>query len=631
VSVIRDRQRFPYLFVHFIVTGLAVIIYSDGLSGTFLFDDYENLAALNSNGGVTSYKNFMSFVFGNDSGVLGRPLSMLSFLINDEAFPGDPSSYLYTNLMLHCLCGQLIFLFIYKLFVGMGHELNVAAKIAMLVSAWWLLSPINVSTTLYIIQRMTQLSSMFLLCGLIFYLNGRDELVNGKKGGLVNVFVGLYFFGGLSLLCKENGALIFVYAAACECGLCFQARKAPNKTVLALIAIPILILCLYFWGTWSQRISPYQNRDFDLYERLMSELRILVVYIKMIVYPAAGGMGLFHDDFQISKSFFQPVSTFLSLIFHVVIIVGAVLFRNRQPMLVFACIWFYGGHLLESTFLPLELFFEHRNYLPSVGVILLFVTLACLSRFSTLLSSLLVLLIITSAIITKQRAEIWGRPEWRSAVWAEEHPGSIRAQDMYVGHLLAAKEYEKAILHLNLMKKKWPNAFHLDLFSVLQQCSGNFETQTDIGALMLNPEESEYYGTMLPLLESLVDLHLHGECEGLGAADMHRILLGVNKMKFVSGTVRARANFMDAKLYVKEGGLNGAMAAMERSFKANNNPLVLHAQAELLGSAGLWGEALEYVEKAIELESGKRMFRRGNLKFYMKSRERIIQRMNSGR
>ena len=48
------------------------------------------------------------------------------------------------------------------------------------------------------------------------------------------------------------------------------------------------------------------------------------------------------------------------------IIIAAILFSRKQPLICFCIIFFFLNHLIEGTIIPLELFFEHRNYIPSM-------------------------------------------------------------------------------------------------------------------------------------------------------------------------------------------------------------------------------------------------------------------------
>src|SRR5690606_24439350 len=116
--------------------------------------------------------------------------------------------------------------------------------------------------------------------------------------------------------------------------------------------------------------------DFSLPERLLSESRILVEYLYKIVLPSLRGGGIYHDDFVVSRGWLTPWTTAPAVAFVLGLVVIGIASRRRWPVLSFALLWFFAGHALESTALPLELYFEHRNYLPVFGILFALATWA---------------------------------------------------------------------------------------------------------------------------------------------------------------------------------------------------------------------------------------------------------------
>src|SRR5690606_25192682 len=58
----------------------------------------------------------------------------------------------------------------------------------------------------------------------------------------------------------------------------------------------------------------FSRRDFSLYERLLTEARVVFYYIRLVFYPTLSDLSLYHDDFVISTSLLEPLSTSFSLI-----------------------------------------------------------------------------------------------------------------------------------------------------------------------------------------------------------------------------------------------------------------------------------------------------------------------------
>jgi len=627
----RQKELFAGLALYALLI-ITVLIYSVGLDGVYLLDDKLNLSALNVDGaGVHNWQTLLAYVFNNESGPSGRPLAMLSFLINDQAFPGDIASFRYTNVLIHCLCGISIFVLVERLFRHWDYSPERRWGMALLVSAWWLLAPINVSTTLYIVQRMTQLSTLFIIIGLIVFLIGKEKLRERSRFGWWLVVIGLYGFGALAVLSKESGAMIFIYALCIEYSLSHLRAESACRKLLILLYCPILLMVGYFCYRWGGIVGTYELRSFSLQERLLTESRVLCSYLYNTVFPSSAGMGLLQDDIQVSTGFFQPLTTFFSLAFHFSAIAIAWVYRRKYPVILLGVAWFYGGHLLESTFLPLELYFEHRNYLPSLGVLISIV--AVILHFcgnNKISNACFILLIAVCALLTYQRASIWGKPEWQITIWAKEHPDSIRAQSMYARHLIGLRKYGELKSHLLEQISKNPHVLHFKLIAVNQACHRRIPQIVSASDLMKYPAEEEYHGSLMAVLEYTTERFMSGECLDVSSSDMHRILSGIGQMKYSLYPARAKAEFLDAGVYIKERDLNGAMTALDRSAAFQQNSLVSLVQAELLMSAGLPKAALNHIERAILIEKSKLSFKRSNLPKIDRFKSKIIMALKEG-
>lgn len=603
---------------------LAVGIYWPGLPGSFLVDDNANLLALNHNGGVTSWDAVKQFVFTNTSGALGRPISMLSFLINDQYFPGDVSSYRFTNLMIHCLVGLALLVFTRNLLLKLGWSLVKSTQVSIFVMLWWLLLPINVSTTLYVIQRMTQLSTLFVLLGLICYLHGRDFLSGQFYRGLLWLFMGFAVFGGLAVFSKENGVLIFLYALACELLIGFARKKAPHWLMVVVIALPVVAMAVYFIISWSVSIDYYDYRDFTLQQRLLTETRIVAGYLLQGLFSITSGMGLMQDDIVLSESLLDPVSTLPSVAFHCSLLCSAWFFRYRQPLFIFAVAWFYGGHLLESTFIPLELYFEHRNYLPLAGV-LLAVTAWCwqVKSYRNVLRVGLALSLSHAALMTYQRASLWGNPSDLYRSWAYEHPKSLRAQTALAKIYLRQGFYQAGRQQLLNMRAYWPRAVHIDLALLSAQCYGNIQVAIEPRLVARAVPLSRYNSLMATELENIVEAQRRGVCPEMLDPVIHEILAGVEQVEEINTKVLANAAFWQAEIYIDQRNLNGAVTALDRSFSHYSDSVPLYMAANILSLAGLYDQALGYIERAIVFETSRSTPREKNISSYWEMKANI--------
>ncbi|OIQ86775.1 hypothetical protein GALL_313640 [mine drainage metagenome] len=425
---------------------LAFAAYWPGRHGAFLFDDYSNLATLGAYGPIDRAWKVVAFLTSGFAGPTGRPLALATFLLDARNWPAAPEAFKLTNIALHLLNGALLAGLLAALGRALGVERGRAATAAVLAAGLWLLDPFWVSTTLYVVQRMAMLATTFVIAGLWAYAHGRGLLQRGRRrAGYGWMSVALTLGTMLATLSKENGALLPLLAWVLEATV-FDRRGDARDTLgvgflrwrRVFIVLPALVLLGYLLrslpAVWE---GLKQGRDFTPGQRLLTEGRVLWTYLRDIWLPRAHDGGLFHDDFSLSHGLLEPVSTLFAWFGIIVLVAWAVVARRARTDWVVASAaaiaFFLAGHLIESTWLQLELVFEHRNYLPAI---LMFwpLSLALLRGARDRAGKLrwpvwfaLALLALFAAQTTR-RAETWGEPFQQALQWAHEHPRSPRAQ-----------------------------------------------------------------------------------------------------------------------------------------------------------------------------------------------------------
>jgi hypothetical protein len=415
---------------------LAFAIYWPGLSGDFFLDDYPHIV---QNKAIQiselSWEAFWTAANSTMSGPLGRPLALVSFGLNHYFTALDPFYFKLTNLLLHLCTGFGIFLLIRRLLTWSG--IAQAPSIALFTATLWLLHPLNVSTVLYVVQRMTGLAALFTIWGLLAYCRGRINLISGHFSGWNWILLG-GIAGGIGLFAKETAILMLGYLLAIELFI-FSFKMPTRRQELALQAAYILGIGLPLaWALATSLFAPswiesaYANRSFTLDQRLLTESRVLWDYLASTWFPNIQAMGLYHDGYKISHSLTEPPSTLATLLLQLALLASAWRLRKRIPLFAFAVCWFYAGHSAEATLLPLEIKYEHRNYLPMLGMLLLMTY--CIYLFTLRLknvrkvrSTVLTLLLLTFSGSTYVRATQFGDYWGFAEIEAQHHPESSRA------------------------------------------------------------------------------------------------------------------------------------------------------------------------------------------------------------
>lgn len=427
---------------------LAPMVFLPGVSGPWVFDDLTNIV-VNDYLKISSlsFKNLKQAAYSLQSGPLQRPIPMLSFALN-YYFTGsfnDTTAYKLTNIFIHSLNTLLVFwlasliILRYRQVKPTTQKISAtpAVWLALLLALMWATNPMGLTSILYVVQRMASLSATFVLMGIIGYFIGRLRISQGRKSGLPIILLSIPVFGTLGMLSKENAALLPVFILAIEITLFTgewpwkRLAELPASwrrilwvavTISGLVAIAIAVYV---------NIGPFSARPFSLYERVLTESRVLLFYILQILLPRLHRFGLQHDDIEISQSLLEPWTTLPSVIGIVILLALALITRKREPLISLGILWFFTGHLIESTIIPLEMVHEHRNYLAMFGPLLVIVGLIDSLIRNTGKRSLLVIpimLFIAYGGVSLLRASQWSSPDNFYRSEAAHHPKSPRAQ-----------------------------------------------------------------------------------------------------------------------------------------------------------------------------------------------------------
>ncbi len=138
---------------------------------------------------------------------------------------------------------------------------------------------------------------------------------------------------------------------------------------VAIIALGVVVLILMSRVTFVDLSQFYAKRFFTPGERLLTQARVVVLYLGLLFYPMPHLLSIEHD-IMISKSLIVPWTTLTSVIIICLLIGISAILAKKRPLVAFGLLFFFLGHTIESTVLPLELIFEHRNYLPSAFLFL---------------------------------------------------------------------------------------------------------------------------------------------------------------------------------------------------------------------------------------------------------------------
>lgn len=357
----------------------AVVLggYANSFQVPFLFDDVPNI----SHNLSLHFKDFslerVKELIGQNYNNSIRIFAYLTFALNYYFGGLNVFGYHLVNVLIHLSSGLLLYWFLlltlnlpfFKECYGFR-----AFPLALFSSLLFLSHPVQTQSVTYIVQRMASMGSMFYLLGLVLYVKGR--LSSGKKRYLC--WTGMTLIYPLGIFTKENVAILPLFIALYEFYFFQNVELTPNgKRFLACVCGAVLLTGLLILLIWGERyydviLQGYKIRDFTLTERVLTQFRVVLYYLTLLLYPAPSRLNLDYD-FPISKGFFDPWTTMVSILIIAGLIGYGIWVARRSPLVSYFVLWFFGNLVIESSIFPLEMVYEHRLYLPMVGPVVLFV------------------------------------------------------------------------------------------------------------------------------------------------------------------------------------------------------------------------------------------------------------------
>lgn len=416
------------------VFALVMLLFWPGVSGGFLFDDYHNIVT-NANVQVKDLTAFALWQAAQGYSGGTRQLAMVSFALNAYWVGLDPWAYKVTGLLVHA-CNALLVFFLASRLVALSSRIAWPHQrlVALAVALVWALHPIQVSSALYIVQRMETLCFTFLLIALLLYLQARVQQIRvGRSHSLL--WLGVLLAAVLALLFKESAVLLPLFCLGLEASvLRFASARIGQQRFWRMLygigSLSALLLFLFWALPHYYSAEPYAGRDFNTSDRLLTQARVLWLYVQQILLPLPSTLYFYYDDFPISTGWLQPASTLFAVLGWLVLFGMAVCWRHRFPLFALGVFWFLAAHFITSNVIGLEMVFEHRNYFALLGILLICVEV--ISRLPVrdgpgIKYVGIAALVVGIAFLGAVRAATWGNVLLLATDMAHANPKSARA------------------------------------------------------------------------------------------------------------------------------------------------------------------------------------------------------------
>jgi hypothetical protein len=387
-----------------LLAACVLIVYSNTFNSTFHFDDTPQIV---ENLKLRDLKNLPEIIKG------ARGVTMATFAMNYAAGGLNVVGYHIVNTWIHIINGILVYFLVFLTLSRISTDTVWSKRIAAFSALLFALHPVQTQAVTYIVQRMESLASLFFLAGLLIFLKAATASTQ-KKRLILYACVVLTFIAGFKS--KEIAitlpAVIFLYDLYFLSGGSIRgvAVRWPLYAILAVIVVYLSISTIVpmgGFGDLSEESSGLAGlaaapaaeppsagfgvESITPKEYLFTQLNVLFYYMTLLVVPANQNLDY---DFPVSGAFFEtpqlnegtalniPIPPpAVSLVLHMAVIGLAVYFfiRSRKKpgprglAASFFILWFYIILSPTSSFIPiLDVIFEHRVYLPSLGFFVVF-------------------------------------------------------------------------------------------------------------------------------------------------------------------------------------------------------------------------------------------------------------------
>ena len=559
----------------------------------FYFDDLANIKN-NLAIRLTKFSLKDAIIAGFGSLCPRRPIVNLSFAFNYYFHEYNIIGYHVINTLVHVLTGFFFYLFIESTLSipSLRSKYTRPFLTAFFTALVWLVHPIQTQSVTYIVQRMNSLAAMFYILSLLFYVKGRLARENRKSWPW---FVGCGIVGILGAGSKEFVAtlpfFIFLYEWYFfqDLNMAWLKRRLPY--IIGTLMSFALFAFLYMGSNPLKKVlSGYSPRDFTLAERVLTQFRVVIYYLSLLIYPHPARLNLDHY-FPLSHSLIDPITTILSMAAITVLIGFAFCIAKKERLISFCILWFFGNLVIESSIIPLELVFEHRTYLPSMLFFLVPIVLAFkyIQRDWAIVGILCAVMLVFS-LWTYKRNEMWREPVtfWKDC--AEKSEKKERPNYNLAKALLNQERYSEAIVYL---------------YKVLQIDPDHVMAHNNIGIALVSQgkldEAIEHYSTALKIKPGHV-----GSYNNIGIALSAQGKLN-EAIKHYSEAIRIDPDYVQARYNMgitlaKQGRLDEAIAHFSEALRIDPDLEEVHNELGLaLAEQGKLEKAVRHFSEALRI------------------------------
>jgi hypothetical protein len=366
---------------------LAAIAYGASLRHDFVFDDTDSIRDNLLIRDLANYRPFARGYWQHPT----RYVGYVTFALNYAAGGLDVLGFRAVNVVVHVANALLVYVLVLTLFrTPVGERSSVAASAraaGFIAAALFVAHPLQTSAVTYIVQRLTSLATFFYLATVVQYARWRihRSLLSTAASGAR--YAGILLTSALAMKTKEIAVTLPVTLFILEWLFFGRPRRSAILAFLPILGTAILVpASLVQWqGNAGQVLSDvsqvtHVQTQLSRADYLRTECAVLLTYLRLLLLPVDQNVDY---DYPVYSSFADaPVLLGCVVLAGLAVSAAYLAWRSRPSpgagaraldpvarLVAFGIAWFFVTIAVESSVIPiLDVIFEHRVYLPSVGV-----------------------------------------------------------------------------------------------------------------------------------------------------------------------------------------------------------------------------------------------------------------------
>ncbi|MFQ5647390.1 MAG: tetratricopeptide repeat protein [bacterium] len=232
------------------------------------------------------------------------PVTSFSFALNYYLTKLKPVSYRITNLLIHISCGIIIY-FLAALGYHLLHLSEHRRFLAALSALIFISHPVNTTAVAYLSNRAIPLSTLFYLLSIWLYLLGRTASSNSTTFFKTIKYIAGSAAGFLAVLTNPACISLILIIIAFEYLILGNSPCSLNRQLLKIVTLVSSgIVAVFVYSSHANHAS----------YGFLSAARVTLHYFSLVLFPFVFRFN-FSRKFPLSRSLFDPPSTFISLMF----------------------------------------------------------------------------------------------------------------------------------------------------------------------------------------------------------------------------------------------------------------------------------------------------------------------------